>query len=142
MSARDRLARAQTVLGVVGVVIGLAGLWQARNIAFAADEGGIVGWGSYELYFMRFNKLGALVVIILAGIGLLAGIVRRPVLGWIPAAGFALVALQVVVQWRPDGANLLGGHGSNLGFALAMAIGFGATAVLARLVDPEPVDPS
>ncbi len=140
MSAHDRLARAQVVLGAVGVVVGLAGLWQARDVAFTADRGVIVGWGSYELAFMRFNKLGALIVIALAGIGLVAGLLRRPVLGWIPAAGFALVALQVLVQWRPDGTNLLGAHGSNLGFALAMALGFGVTAALSGLADsaPEP----
>jgi len=140
MTVADRIRRIQLTLGVTGIVIGIVAFVYARDVAFRADVGAELGWPSYELRLMSYNRLGALVTITLAAIGLAAAIAGRPNLGWVVAGGFALLAVQVLIQWRPDASNLFGSHGSNLAFALMMSLGFGVTAALAKAASttPEP----
>ena len=130
MNLSSRLSRVQLTLGGVGLVVGLVGLVQARHVAFRADTGVVLGWPDYELRLMGVNQFGALLILVLAGVGLLAGLVHRPVLAWLSSAGFALLAVQVLLQWRETGTNLVASVGSNLGFALMMAIGFAVTSGL------------
>jgi hypothetical protein len=109
--------RAQLLLAGVSVAVGLGGLIAALDLSFTENEGAILlGLG------VSFNPLGALVLVALAalaGVGVLLGL-RSVVL--IAAAGFALGALQVVIQFGRD-TNWLGTRGSNLSFFLACSIG-------------------
>ena len=132
MTVTERIRRIQLTLGTVGILVGVIAFVQASNVAFRADVGAELGWPSYELRLMSYNRLGALVTLGLAVVGLTAALVRRPSLGWVAAGGFGLFAVQVLIQWRPDASNLLGSRGSNLAFALLMSLGFGVTAVLAN----------
>ena len=134
MTATERIRRIQLTLGIVGILIGVIAFVQASNVAFRADVGAELGWPSYELRLMSYNRLGATVTLVLAAIGLAGALVRRPGFGWVAAGGFGLLAIQVLIQWRPDASNLFGSHGSNLAFALLMSLGFGVTAALAKAV--------
>lgn len=132
MTLFERLCRTQVVLGLTGVAFGALGFVLAADLAFQADAGASIGWPDYEIRLMSYNRLAALITVILALVGLGGGLARRPVLGWIPTFGFGLLALQVLVQWRPGATNLLGSQGSNLAFALFLAMGFGSSALLSR----------
>lgn len=132
MTLSERLRRGQLTLGVLGVVVGLAALLKARG-----GSSVMLGWQSFELRLMSYNRLGALLTVALSAVGLAAALVRRPSLAWIPAVGFGLLALQVAVQWRTTGSNLVGSQGSNLGFALLLALGSATTAALSA---PKPGD--
>lgn len=132
-SYADRVARAQIVLGVITVAVGLVGLFLARDLDFADTAGVLIGWGDLELKFMAYNPLGAAVTIAVGALGVAAGVSRRAVIAWAVSVLGAAMALQVVLQWRPDGDNVLAASGRNLGFALFICIGFAATALLARV---------
>ncbi|MBI2704873.1 MAG: hypothetical protein HYX32_06240 [Actinobacteria bacterium] len=129
------IVRFQLVLCLVGLAAGGLGLWVARDVDVTASTGGQIGWRAYEINLMTYNKLGALVTLALVVVGLVGVFALRPAIAFLPGAGFAVLAVQVLVQWRPDGGNLLASSGTNLSFALAMAIGFVATAWLS-LVEP------
>lgn len=128
-----RIVQFQLGLCLVGLAAGLSGFWLARDFDLAGRQGGQVGFRSYELNLMTYNRLGALVTIALSAIGLVGVFTLKPPLGVIPATGFALLALQVLIQWRPDADNVFASSGTNLSFSLMMALGFGVTAWLSRL---------
>jgi len=136
----SRTARWQATLGGIGLLVGVLGFLAAGSRSFTAAYGRQFTFDKadrYELRLMTFNRLGALVLIVLAGLGLLAARSRRPAPALVAAAGFAVSALLVVVQWR-DGqsSNLLGASGTNLGFSLTMALGFAVTAYAVRFDAP------
>jgi hypothetical protein len=89
------------------------------------------------LHFMTYNPFGAIVAIVLSAIGILAGILRIPLLAWIASAGFAVVALQTLIQWRSGtGSNVLGSGGATLAFSMAMVLLYGVTALLTSMTLP------
>ncbi len=137
----ERLRGIQRVIAIVCLGAGLVGLNRAGAVAFTADRGALIAWPRYEMYFMTYNRLGALVVLALGAVGLAAAITRRQLFAWVATGGFALLVLQVLVQWRPDATNWFGASGANMSFSLAASLGFGVTAALARAfdgIDPEP----
>lgn len=133
MTTTQRLAKVQVVLGAVAVVIGVWAFVMARNVAFSAAIAPRLGPAKYQVQAMSFNRLGALVVLGLGLVGIVGGALRRPLVGLIPAVGFGLMGLQVLVQWRPTGSNVFASVGSNLAFALLLCVGFAVTASVASL---------
>lgn len=136
MTFSERLARTQIVLGGVAVVIGVWAFVMARTVSFAAATAPRLGPATYEVQAMSFNRLGALVVLGLGVVGIVAGVLRKPTVGVVPAVGFALMGLQVAAQWRPRASNLFGSVGSNLAFSLLLCAGFAVTAAIAGLAAP------
>ncbi|MDZ4824868.1 MAG: hypothetical protein SGJ13_00190 [Actinomycetota bacterium] len=134
-----RIGRAVVVLGAVAVAFGVAGL-AAADGSFTDRAGWLVGRPSIELALAGFNRLGAMCTLALGVVAVVAGW-RRSVLGvGIAAAGFAVMALQVVVQWG-RGANVLGGRGSNLSLWGGLAIGL-ATLAWAMRTNADERDPA
>jgi hypothetical protein len=127
-----KINRFQIALGGVAVFFGAVGFYLARDIDFQAAVGVETGFPTYELHMMPFNRFGALLVVLVGVIGLTAGLIRKPTVGYVASVASLLLALQVVVQWRDKQANALGSAGQNLSFDLLLAIGFGVTALLAR----------
>lgn len=153
MTFTERFARTQVVLGAFAVVIGIWAFVMARNVTFTATVAPRLGWTSLEVNLMSLNRLGALVVLVLGVVGILAGATHKLQIGWIPAIGFALLAIQVLIQWRPSGSNWFGSNGPVLAFGILLAAGFAVTAAVthaAGLTDNDPasatsapvVDPS
>ena len=137
MTLTEKAHRQQLVWGAIGVLAGVIGLLISHNLAFTAPHGKEVGFVHYELHLMTYNGLGAIVAIILSGAGMLAGLLRQPLLAWIAAAGFAVVALQTLIQWRGGtNSNVLGSGGATLAFSMAMVLLYGVTAFLASMPDP------
>lgn len=128
-----RVARAQVVIGVVAVVVGSVGLFLARDLDLTGSTGALVGWADLELKFMSYNPLGALLTVGVGVLAILAGGLRRPLVALVGVVMSAAMALQVLLQWRADGDNLLGGTGRNLGFDLFLLCGLATTVALARV---------
>jgi len=138
-----KINRFQIALGGLAVFFGAVGFYLARDIDFQAAVGVETGFPTYELHMMPFNRFGAILVALVGVIGLAAGLIRKPSVGYVASAASLLLALQVIVQWRDKQANALGSAGQNLSFDLLLAIGFAVTALLARSApqlgsDPEP----
>ncbi len=132
MSPLSKLYRYQLAWGTAGTIAGLFGLFHSRGLSFTSARGAETGLPHYELHWMTYNRLGALVAVGLAALGAVAGATRKPALAGIAAAGFALVGLQTLVQWRTGhGDNLLGSTGPTLGFSVALMLAFAITALLA-----------
>ena len=131
--------RAVTVLGLVAVGVGLLSAALVSGHSFAAHQGKLVGWAGGEAKLLWFNPLSALLTALLGALVVLAVRFRRPVLRWVAAAGFGLMALQVLVQWRYRDGNwtggVLGGTGSNFAFWAMFAIGIVACRPTARASD-------
>jgi hypothetical protein len=109
--------RAQLVLAVVSLVIGLGGLVVASGLEFTEARGEILlGLG------VSFNPLGALVLAGLSIAALLGALLGNRSAVLLAVVGYGLAGLQVLVQFGRD-TNWLGSRGSNLSFALALAIG-------------------
>jgi hypothetical protein len=137
MTLTEKTHRQQLVWGVVGVLAGIVGLLISTKLAFTGPHGKEVGFTHYELHFMTYNPFGAIVAIVLSAIGILAGILRIPLLAWIASAGFAVVALQTLIQWRSGtGGNVLGSGGATLAFSMAMVLLYGVTALLTSMTLP------
>lgn len=132
MNPLAKLSRYQLVWGLAGVIAALFGLLHSRGLALTSARGAETGLPHYELHWMTYNRLGALVALVFAAVGLAAGVTRKPALGWIVVAGFAIVTIQTLLQWRTGhGDNLFGSTGPTLGFSIATMLVFGLTAGLA-----------
>lgn len=118
--------RAELVLCIVALVMGIGGLLVARSTSFTAPRGELV-----LSFGPSFNPLGAVVVIFLAGVGMVGALLGRRTLVLASAGGFALVAVQVLLQFGRS-TNWLGTRGSNLALAVGMAAGLGALALAGR----------
>jgi uncharacterized membrane protein YphA (DoxX/SURF4 family) len=122
--------RAMLVLGAVAVVTGVVSLIVVSGRNFTADQGKLVGWSRGELKLLWFNPLSALLTASLGAVAVVAVRVRRAELAWVAVAGFAAMALQVLIQWRYRGGNwtggFLGGTGANLALWAMFAIGLAA----------------
>jgi type IV secretory pathway TrbD component len=137
MTLTDKAHRQQMVWGVVGVLAGIVGLLISHKLAFNSPHGKEVGFRHYELHFMTYNRLGAIVGIVLSVTGILAGVLRTSLLAWIASVGFAVVALQTLIQWRGgSGRNVLGSGGATLAFSIAMVLLYGITALLTSMASP------
>lgn len=120
------LRRAEIVLSIVGLAAGIAGLVVAAGLPVTSSRGELVA-----NFGPSFNPLGGVVVTVVAAVGLVGAVTRRPLLVLSAAGGFGLCALQVIVQFGRD-TNWLGSRGSNLSLSLALAIGLGALALTER----------
>ena len=137
MTLTDKAHRQQLVWGVVGVLAGIVGLLISHKLSFTSPHGKEVGFKHYELHFMTYNPLGAIIAIVLSAIGILAGALRRPLLAWITSVGFAVVAFQTLIEWRSgSGSNILGSGGAALAFAMAMVLLYGVTALVTSMASP------
>lgn len=119
--------RAATAIGAVALVVGVAGLIAARSTGFSAHRGARLGWAEGELKWLWFNPLSAILTIILGLLVIAALRLGQSKFAWAAVAGFALMALQVLLQWRyNDGrwsGGFFGGTGSNLAFWGMCALG-------------------
>jgi uncharacterized membrane protein YphA (DoxX/SURF4 family) len=130
-------AKAVTVLGAIALVVGIVGLVRvAGDTSFTGSQGGLVGWAGGEAKLLWFNPLSAILTAVLGALAVASVRLRRPVLGWAAMGGFALMALQVVAQWRYRNGNwtggILGGTGATMAFWAMFAIGFWACRPTSR----------
>jgi TQO small subunit DoxD len=131
---------AVTLLGAVAVVVGIAGVYVSRSKGFTSGQGAMVGWAHGELKFVWFNIFSAILTIVFGLVAIAGARLGRTVGGFVAALGFALMSLQVILQWRynsktgvADG-GFLGATGGTLGFWVMLAIGFAAAS---RAAAPE-----
>jgi hypothetical protein len=118
--------RASLVLSGVSLVLGLAGLVVARELAFTAARGEIIlGLG------VSFNLLGALLTIALSVVAITGALLGNRAVLLSAAGGFAIAAVQVLAQFGRD-TNWLGSRGSNLSLFLALAVGLWSLGWLDR----------
>ncbi|MEO6654356.1 MAG: TQO small subunit DoxD [Ilumatobacteraceae bacterium] len=104
----ERSQRALLATGVVAVVVGIVGLYVARNIGFSGSRVALLGSDAgftnadgnlvrrWELKFVWFNPLWATLTIAF-GAALVAG-ARSRIAGWIAAGGFGAMAVVVLVS--------------------------------------------
>lgn len=122
----NRLSRAAAVLGVGAVVMGVVAALVADG-GLATRDSSVVGWPQIELQLSRFNRLGGLTTAAL-GVAAVVAARRRSALGvGVCAGGFAVMAVDVLIQWE-RGANLFGGSGHTLAFWTGLAAGLGGIA--------------
>ena len=133
--------RAVLVLGSIAVVVGLVSLVLVSGRSFTAEQGRLVGWVGGEAKFLWFNPLSALLTAVLGAVAVVSVRLRRVELSWIALAGFALMSLQVLVQWRHRGGNwtggVFGGTGANFAFSAMFAIGIAACRPASGPARPE-----
>ena len=119
------LRRAQAAVAIVALIAGLFALVASLGLPFTtARDGALGGTG------ITFNLLGAALVSVFGLAALAGALLRRRILVLAAAAGFALIAVQVLLQFGRS-TNLLGTRGSSLSFALGAAAGLGALALWA-----------
>jgi hypothetical protein len=118
--------RAELTITAVALAMGVAGVIAARNLPLTAPKGELV-----LRFGPSFNPLGAAVVIVLSILGLAGAILGRRTLVIASTGGFALVAVQVLLQFGRS-TNWLGSRGSNLSFAVGVAAGLGALVLAKR----------
>jgi uncharacterized membrane protein YphA (DoxX/SURF4 family) len=123
----DARRRAVLVLGAIAVVIGIIGIVVSADGSFTAKQGDLLGWSKGELKLLWFNPLSGIVTAVLGALALTGARLDRRPLTSIAAVGFALMTLQVVVQWRYNGGNwtggVFGGTGANMAFWGMLAVG-------------------
>src|SRR5680860_825696 len=123
----DVMRRAQAAVAIVALIAGVVSLIVSLGLPLTAPRGGALGGTG-----ITFNLLGAALVSVLGLIALAGALLRRrPLVLAAAAAGFALIAVQVLLQFGRS-TNLLGTRGSSLSFALGAAAGLGALALWAR----------
>ena len=130
--------RCIAVLGALTVVVGLAGVVASANSSFTSRSGSLVGQVSYELKFLRFNLLAALLGVLIGVVAIVGWKLKRSALVWAGSGLALLCGLQVVAQWRTgtggETGGILGGTGGTLGWWLVPGIGL---AVAARTADKQ-----
>lgn len=130
-------ARAQTVLGAIAVVAGIGGLIVGRGKGFTTNQPGQIESAPFDLRFMTYNTLAALITLALGILAIVAAKKQLRSLGLAVAAVFALLTLQTIFQWSTTSGNFLGSSGTNLSFTMMLAAGIAVTATngsfLARL---------
>ena len=130
--------RAIVVLGAVGAIVGVVALIVASDRSFTAHQGALVGWARGELKLLWFNPFSALLTVVLGALAVAGAWRRLHVLVLAAAAGFALMALQVLAQWRYRKGDwtggVLGGTGATMAFWAMLAVGLAVSARRARSV--------
>lgn len=124
--------RAQVALATAAIAVGLLGVIRAADIGFSVTESvPLIDSRWVDGPLLTFNQSGALVTAALGAVGLFGALTRVRLITWTAVAGFALVALQVLLQFG-RASNLLGSNGSNLAFALAASLGLLALSFVVR----------
>lgn len=118
--------RAEAVMAFVVLALGTAGLFVASGLSFTAPRGELV-----LRFGPSFNPLGAVVVIALAALAVAGATLNRQALVLAAAGGFALLSIQVLLQFG-RATNWLGSRGSNLSLSIAMASGLAVLALRER----------
>jgi uncharacterized membrane protein YphA (DoxX/SURF4 family) len=127
--AGQSLDRARLALGATALVVGAMGWFVSRSDDFTSSDGHLVGYRQLELKFVWFNQFSAILTMVLGVVLLICGFTRLKALALIGAAGFGLMCLIVLVQWRNNGADsgitggVLGATGGSLGFWLMLCLG-------------------
>jgi hypothetical protein len=122
----DAVRRAQAAVATVALIGGVLTLIVSLGYPLTAPRGSALGGTG-----ITFNLLGAALVSVLALVALAGALLRRRSFVIAAASGFALIAMQVLLQFGRN-TNLLGTRGSSLSFALGAAAGLGALAFWAR----------
>ena len=122
----DALRRAQFAVAIVALVAGMVTLVASLGLPLTAPRGGALGGTG-----ITFNLLGAALFSVLGLVALVGAVLRRRSLVLAAAGGFALIAVQVLLQFGRS-ANLLGTRGSSLSLALGAAAGLGALGLWGR----------
>lgn len=122
----DAMRRAQAIVAIVALVAGVVTLIASLGLPLTAPRGSALGGTG-----ITFNLLGAALVSVVGLIALAGALLRRPSLVLAAAAGFALITVQVLLQFGRS-TNWLGTRGSSLSFALGAAAGLGALALWGR----------
>jgi uncharacterized membrane protein YphA (DoxX/SURF4 family) len=142
----DRRRRAIVVLGVVAAAVGLVSLVVASGTNFTAHRGALVGWAAGELKLVWFNPLSAILTAVLGLVAVVSVKLHRSELRWITVGGFALMALQVLAQWRYRDGNwtggLLGGTGANFALWSTFAVGIAACGGFSANATTSAAEPS
>ncbi len=123
---RAALERFMWWLGMVAIVVGVAGLIAARDIGLTARQGARLGWGDGELKLLWFNPLSAFLTVVFGALVIAGPRIHRYAV-YVAAGGFAVMALQVLAQWRDVGGKrtggILGGTTPNFAFWGMLAVG-------------------
>ncbi|MBA2365130.1 MAG: hypothetical protein H0W36_15610 [Gemmatimonadetes bacterium] len=122
----DALRRAQFAVAIVALIAGVVTLVASLGLPLTSPRGGALGGTG-----ITFNLLGAALVSVLGIVALVGAVLRRRSLVLAAAGGFALIAVQVLLQFGRS-ANLLGTRGSSLSLALGAAAGLGALGLWGR----------
>lgn len=122
----EALRRAQFAVAIVALIAGVVTLVASLGLPLTAPRGGALGGTG-----ITFNLLGAALVSVLGLVALVGAVLRRRSLVLAAAGGFALIAVQVLLQFGRS-ANLLGTRGSSLSLALGAAAGLGALGLWGR----------
>ena len=147
----DQRRQATTAIGIVAVVGGLVSLVIVSGTSFTAHRGTLVGWAAGELKLVWFNPLSAILTALFGLVAVLSVRLRRIELRWIAIGGFAVMALQVLIQWRSRDSvwtgGFLGGTGANLALWSTFAVGIAVCGNIAarttiRTAEPSPTLPS
>ena len=85
-------ARAQTVLGAVAVIAGVVGVLVSLGKDFADKQPGRIESAPFDLRFMTYNTLSALITLALGALTIFAAKKRNRQLALAAAAAFALLA--------------------------------------------------
>lgn len=105
-------ARAIRTVGIVATVVGLLGLYVARSVDFAGEQVALLGSDAgfvnddgdlvrrWELKFMWFNPLWALLTVALGGLALAA--FRLPWAARVAGAGFAVLSVVIFAMQNFD----------------------------------------
>lgn len=120
------IRRAELVVSIVALVLGIAGAIVARNLSFTEPTGELV-----LSFGPSFNLLGALIMIVLAALALAGALLGRHGLVLASAGGFLLIAIQVLLQFGRS-TNWLGTRGSNLALAVGLGVGLAALVLTER----------
>ncbi len=124
---KNAFAGVRRTVSVAAIVLGVAGFLVARNIPFTASRGALFGWANWELKVIWFNRLSALLTVGLGVLALVGTLMKQKIATLVASAGFALMALQVAVQWRYNDGNptggFLGGTGGSMAFWALLAVG-------------------
>ncbi|WP_019812362.1 Rv1678 family membrane protein [Saccharomonospora halophila] len=115
-----RLDRAAVALGVGGLL----------TFVFTFSD------GAYRPYdFLQIQGVGLVVILALSALGLLGGLLRKPLLVLASGVAFAAAAIIQLVQ-AGRSPNWLEGDGSTLSVLLALAAGLLAVGFAARRTSP------
>lgn len=134
---RERSNRALRIIGIVGGLVGIAGLFVARSIDFAGKQAALLGSDAgfvntegklvrrWELKFVWFNPLWALLTIAFAVLLMLGA--RHVMAAWAGVGGFAAIAVVVFATQtfdyaRDDGVIQKVATGSNTAFWGGLAV--------------------
>ena len=127
--------RSTATLAAIAMIAGLLGLVRADG-SFTNHHGSDIGYGDLELHLMSFNRLGALISLVLGALVLAGALRHQRLLVTVGAVGFAAFAVQTLIGARRiDGGNITGANPATLSYCLMMTIGLGALTAFNQPAD-------